>query len=186
MSEAISDQRATCFHMCLNLDFSNQRQGLKAIHGCRLYEISCWQNHDLHTRQGHSKESAQSLKSAEGGRWSAERGRKPIAFPRSALPLPPSPLHAHFSSVFCVIRTRSIRWPSMSTTSRLRPSHSALSPIDGIWPSRSRIRPAIVLKPRPSHGSSVLISSSSTVSAMLTVPSSSQEPSSRWMIFCSS
>src|SRR4051812_16287002 len=54
-------------HACLNLDFSNQGRVLKAFRPHGFTEISCWQNHDQHTRQGHSKESAHSLKSKQ--RW---------------------------------------------------------------------------------------------------------------------
>jgi hypothetical protein len=45
------------------------------------------------------------------------------------------PSSGHTASGFWVTSTRSIRWPSMSTTSSVSPFHSALSPIEGMWPS---------------------------------------------------
>jgi hypothetical protein len=118
---------------CLNLDFSNQRHELEAFRRCSFDEFRCWQNHDLHTRQGHSKESAQSLKSTgRVGRpqkprsiWHrfanifgtitevrscAWHGRWRPSVETGAGSGDPRTTHSfHFSSGFRVINTRSIR-----------------------------------------------------------------------------
>jgi hypothetical protein len=88
--------------MSRNLDFNKRRQALKAFCGLSCNDFLCWQNHDQQTPQGHSKESAHSLKSMQataegGGRKLKEAANYP---PPSAVPRPPSPR---------VTSTRSIR-----------------------------------------------------------------------------